>query len=285
MKVRQRTFCVLCAAIFVCAPARAENRDIVVSIQGDRIEVTTYRADSLSVILGHICKELGAACEGVQEASKVVLPPTRAEGNWRALISSLLEGTGLNYTTTAPTHSSQAQVQILGFAPVAGKNPVIAGQQTGGRSSQAASLPQHRPSAGQMQGIGNPQQDSGMVAPTEEAYSAEVTVAGSQSSQPEAEPAERRFFGAPTDFPVGNTSPFPDSYGNPFVLGNSEKFFPFPDSQGNAITIAKQPSAYFPFPDSQGRPIPVSNQPTPYGPFPDSQGNPILIQSCGTQAH
>jgi len=113
--------CSLLFATVVCvATAKTQVAGaVVISRTGGQIEISIDRLVPLSDVLNNLCQELKAQCEGTPKAMGMMVPAQQISGDWRRVLTTLLVGTGLNYTTHDPDASSAGMLSINGLAPKA----------------------------------------------------------------------------------------------------------------------------------------------------------------------
>jgi|ERR1035438_6034722 hypothetical protein len=272
MKATKPTCTVLISLVVFVVPMLGQlDRGVVVSHAGSEIRVSIARTTPLGTVLDEVCREASAQCLGTPQAMAAMVPAQEVHGDWRHVISVLLEGAGFNYIASAPSESSPGMLQIIGAASQgrpeqpAARSTVVATEPSAavGPSTESASV-DAATSADAVSASGSTPLTSGAG---ESGYS-------QQSSG--VEPAT-----------MGGGQPgrllFSDSYGNPTPVSQQNlEFLLFPDARGNLIPVASQGSAsYSLFPDSKGNPIPASNQALPYLLFPDGNGRLIPAQTGG----
>ncbi len=245
------------------------DRGVTVSNAGNEISVSIARTTPLATVLDEVCREASAQCSGTTQAMAAVVPAQKVRGDWRHVISILLEGAGFNYIASAPSESSPGMLQITGAASQG--RP----EQQQVRSTVAAT----EPSAAEV-----PPAESGAEAASADAASLSASASTPQSSGAE-ESGQSQPSGDAEQASVGGQPDrlFSASDGSSnSAPGQSPVSMLFPDSSGNLIPIASQGSAsYLLFPDSKGNPIPASNQALPYQLFPDGNGRLIPVQRGG----
>lgn len=261
---------VISLAVLVMPMLGQVDRGVTVSHVGNEISVSIARTTPLATVLDEVCREASAQCSGTTQAMAAMVPAQEVRGDWRHVISILLEGAGFNYIASAPSESSPGMLEISGAASQGRPEP----QEV--RSTVAAT----GPSAAE----GPPATESSAEAASADAASLEASASTPQSSGAEESSQSQSSGGAEQAsvggqpgglFSAGDGSPNSDP-------GQSPVSMLFPDSSGNLIPIASQGSAsYLLFPDSKGNPIPASNQALPYQLFPDGNGRLIPMQRSG----
>ncbi len=96
------------------------SRAVIVSRAGGQIDISVNRSTPLGTVLDEICRESNAQCDGTEQAMGVMVPAQQISGDWSRVLSSLLDGTDLNYATREPAESSAAVLSITGIASRAG---------------------------------------------------------------------------------------------------------------------------------------------------------------------
>jgi hypothetical protein len=293
MKAAKRTCTILISlGVFVMPMLGQLGRAVIVSHAGSEISVSIARTTPLGTVLEEVCREASAQCLGTSQAMAAMVPAQEVHGDWRHVISILLEGAGFNYIASAPSGASPGMLQIVGAASqgrpeqsevrstIAARQPNQtgnAGERTSGEPALSGS-----PNAAvgpSMESSSEPEATSADAAPLSASGSNPLTSGAGESgySQPSGAAEQATMGGQP------GRLLFSDSYGNPIPASHQNlEFLLFPDSQGNLIPVASQGSAsYSLFPDSKGNPIPASNQALPYLLFPDGNGRLIPAQTGG----
>lgn len=256
--------------VFVMPMLGQLDRGVIVSHAGSEISVSIARTTPLGMVLDEVCREASAQCLGTPQAMAAMVPAQEVHGDWRHVISILLEGAGFNYIASAPSESSPGMLQIIGAASQGRpEQPEV-------RSTIAARQPNQ---------TGNAESSSEREAASADAAPLSASMPtpfasgdGESGSSQQSSGVEQASMGGQPDRLL-----FSDGYGNPIPVSHqSLEFMLFPDSQENLIPVASRGSAsYLLFPDSKGNPIPVSNQTLPYLLFPDGNGRLIPAQTGG----
>lgn len=293
MKAAKRTCTILISlAVFVLPMLGQVDRGVIVSHAGNEISVSITRTAPLGTVLDEVCREASAQCLGTPQAMTAMVAAQEVRGDWRHVISILLEGAGFNYIASAPSESSSGMLQIIGAASQG--RP----EQPAARSTVAARQPNQAGNAGEqppgepaLAGLPNagagppaeassgPEAASADAVPLSASSSTALTSGAGESAYPQQSSAvQQATVGGQPDSLL-----FSDGYGNPIPVSHQRlEYLLFPDSQGNLIPVASQSSPpYLLFPDSNGQPIPASNQALPYLLFPDGNGHLIPARTGG----
>jgi hypothetical protein len=271
MKAAKRTCTILISLVVFVIPMLGQvDRGVIVSHAGNEISVSIARTAPLGTVLDEVCREASAQCLGTPHAMAAMVPAQEVHGDWRHVISILLEGAGFNYIASAPSGSSPGMLQIVGAASQG--RP----EQPAARSTVAATAP------------------SAAVGPSTESSSVDAATSADAVSASSSTPLTSGAGEAGYSQPSGAAEPatmggqpgrllFSDGYGNPIPVSQQNlEFLLFPDAGGTLIPVASQGSAsYSLFPDSKGNPIPASNQALPYLLFPDGNGRLVPAQRGG----
>jgi hypothetical protein len=117
MKATKRTCTILISlGVFVIPMLGQLDRGVIVSHAGSEIRVSIARTTPLGMVLDEVCREASAQCLGTSQAMAAMVPAQEVHGDWRHVISILLEGAGFNYIASAPSESSPGMLQIVGAA-------------------------------------------------------------------------------------------------------------------------------------------------------------------------
>jgi len=219
-------------------------------------------ATDLGAVLGVLCEVTNARCDIDPSAAEVELPPLMLSGSWAEVLSSLFEGSGLNYATTSPVRGQPARLLVHARRP---------GQDTPAAAIRAAD-PSGRPdaSANAASLASTP-----YAPPTQREEDAEVDASGSAKGtgreydgraggggEPDPEMMRKSIESVRTLYEGMSMPRAPLPPGSPYVL-------PFPDANGNPISVPASypPTMVLPWPDANGNPIvvtPVPGQKTEY---------------------
>jgi hypothetical protein len=117
MKAAKRTCTILISlGVFVVPMLGQLDRGVIVSHAGNEISVSIARTTPLDMVLDEVCREASAQCLGTPQAMAAMVPAQEVHGDWRHVISILLEGAGFNYIASAPSGASPGMLQIVGAA-------------------------------------------------------------------------------------------------------------------------------------------------------------------------
>jgi hypothetical protein len=279
----------LLLAIGLCAvTANAQViRAVIVSHGGSQINISINRPTPLGAVLDEICREANAQCDGTEQAMGIMVPAQHISGDWRHVLSRLLDGTDLNYASREPAESSAGVLSITGIAPRIVSEPRVARARQSAAESTGDSA---QPSLAAETSASMSSSSSGDLS-AETSSKPEAISTGSASALNGNEAASASAVAGaqlgPVD-PGGQSSTgakpdrmlFADGYGNPIPLSQNPQYLLFPDGRGNLIPVPSQSSSspYMLFPDSNGKPVPVSTQAPQYLLFPDANGRLIPVQ-------
>jgi hypothetical protein len=292
MRTMPRVYRLLLTVGLCTVTASAQvSRAVIVSHAGDQIDISVNRSTPLGTVLDEICRESNAQCDGTEQAMSVMVPAQQISGDWRHVLSSLLDGTGLNYATREPAESGAGVLSIAGIASRAGSERHEARtRQSAARAETSdsaqpsfpettASMPNSSSGDSSAEATSKPEAVSTGSAPLLNSNETPSISAAAGTAQPGASNgAAQGSAGAKPDRML-----FADSFGNPVPLSQSPQYLLFPDGRGNLIPVPSQSSSspYMLFPDSNGKPVPASSQAPQYLLFPDGNGRLIPVPSGG----
>lgn len=278
----------ICGLIFTVVSGAAvihaqETGGVTVSHVQTQIKVTVNGPTPLNRVLDEFCRQTNAQCQGTQEAKNVAVFAQEFVGDWREVVTTLLDGADLNYVVSMPPGLLVGTLEILGVA---------SGPQQSARAGGMGPDAPYNPKLSSDEPELSTRVNAGAESDAETGGQPNTTVvdpaplsAGTQSLPRSASetPAEAGRLNLSTDNLAGSgkpSLPFPDTFVNPIAASNyTPEYLPFPGKGGNPIPVSNSAApSFFPFPGSDGKPIAVSNQPVQYLPFPDSSGRPIPVQ-------
>jgi len=198
--------------------------------------------------LNALCIEQKLECSGTDLVAGEPLPQMVVEGSLHAVVSHLLEGTGINFEISRDQAGAVSKLALLGHAPA-------------GTSVQSASSVSSRKPPSEY--VPPP------VAPTDSfASDSQPVVADTGVDTSDSQPLAAR---TPAQYAMemmyagGNASEVTPS-----------PYQPFPDANGNPIPSKPSSGEYLPFPDANGNPIPVK---------PAQVGSPFPIPQATNTSH
>ena len=289
MRTMPRVYRLLLTVGLCTVTANAQvSRAVIVSHAGDQIDISVNRSTPLGTVLDEICRESNAQCDGTEQAMGVMVPAQQISGDWRHVLSSLLDGTGLNYATREPAESSAGVLSIAGIASRAGSERHEARtRQSAARAETSdsaqpsfpettASMPTSSSGDSSAEATSKPEAVSTGSAPLLNNEAPPASAAAETAQGVPAGGGGQGSVGAKPDRML-----FADTFGNPVPLSQSPQYLLFPDGRGNLIPVPSQPSSspYMLFPDSNGKPVPASSQAPQYLLFPDGNGRLIPVPS------
>ena len=235
---------VLLAVASVTAMAQVSTSDavrhVLISQQGGVVQVQVTSTTPLRDVVTAFCSEQQIQCTGTEFLSGFSVPAMTLTGSMGALVSTLLQATGMNYNITRTASGLPSELRVLGRAPI-------------------GTLPETVPALGasHLHAMSEPAHDS-------EPESAEE----SERSERVMEMVFGRGSSAAGDVRSGaNVS----NVGAAMQGANAKlpEFLPFPDQFGNPIrTSPAAPPTVLPFPDHNGNPIPITPAPVSGPPIP-----------------
>jgi hypothetical protein len=266
------------------------SRAVVVSHSGSQINVTVNRSAPLGTVLDEICRESNAQCDGTEQALGVMVPAQQVSGDWRRVLSSLLDGTDLNYATREPAGSSAAVLSITSIAPRAVREPRVARlRETPTRAGSTDDAVRPAPAVETAASMSSSSGDSSAETTSRPEAVSTGSASGFDSNEtpPISDASEGAQAGPGNAVGQGSMGVkpdrmlFADSLGNPVPLSQGPQYLLFPDGRGNLIPVPSQPSSspYMLFPDSNGKPVPASSQAPQYLLFPDGDGRLTPVPS------
>ena len=235
---------------------------VIIDYHAPFVTVRVTQTTSLYAVLEKFCQHTQAHCEITSElaeaAAEQLVSPMTVEGTWAEVVTKLMEGRKLNYSSLSPTRRERGKLLVEARSPVtkvpqqeargpvgaAGADEVVeSGGVRMGRRRRLTSSADSRGGADAPRLSGGPSASSYRRA--RQPRPSDQSGTGVSFVQ---NPATVAFF---PDASGGASSTLPTTESGPPVL-------PFPDSNGNPIPVEKgQPRTFLPFPDSNGLPIPV----------------------------
>jgi hypothetical protein len=233
------------------------SESVKVSYAYPKLTVSVTRPADLAVALEKLCKETQSNCEGIELARSSKLAPGTLRGTWNEVLDQLMEGSKLNYATSAPSATSRGALVVQGNKLVL-PNPAPGMQNPQPMATEAGletppTTPASNDSAAPSENRDDSAQNMSMSVPAVSQSNNAVAM--------ETATYQDSFKGTPRGGPF---SPFPmESDALPRA-----SFSPFPDSHGNLMPVSDEQPLYSPFPDSHGNLMPIAPGNISGSPFP-----------------
>lgn len=251
--IQRITVCAVIVLFFFLPSAgwaqQTDARGFEVKYQAQSVTIRVTRNVPLSELLEALCQVTKSRCEGTAATSNLITVPMTVSGPWNKVVSTLLEGTQLNYSSAAPSSSGGGSLIIGGHAaqistpvapppvPFAPPNPIFNAPPEMARTDANGSTPAAPASVSPAPNMANPSL---------------ISQDGSGITDPHGLPIG--IFGGPT------VESMPDRAGNPIPVPpvESQSYEPMPDKNGNLIPVIIESQSYEPMPDKSGNLIPVN---------------------------
>lgn len=248
------------AGVFVClllgvlaAQAAPDTAAVQVGYNAPTITLRITESTDLAAVLNVLCEVTAARCDIDPSAAEVKLPPLLLSGSWAQVLSSLFEGTGLNYATTSPVRGQSARLLVHARRP-GQDTPVSAQSRAADPSGLADGVSTARDSVAAPYLPEPAPRNEGTEADTDASGKGTGREYGGQTGGGEPDPEMmRKSIDSVRSLYEGMSTPrAPLPPGSPYVL-------PWPDANGNPISV------------------PASYPTTTVLPWPDANGNPIVV--------
>ena len=263
---KRKAYAGVCVCLLLGVLAAQPAQDTVaVQVEHNAVTITLRITEStdLGAVLTVLCDVTRARCDIDPSAAEVKMPPLMLSGSWAQILSSLFEGSGLNYATTSPVPGHSARLLVHARrpgqdTPVSVPSRAASGSgrtdedDTVADSAVSPHLPEPAP------------RDEGGEESTGAGTKASDRQYGGQTGGGEPDPEMmRKSIESVRSLYEGMSMPrAPLPPGSPYVL-------PWPDANGNPISVPASypPTMVLPWPDANGNPIvvtPVPGQKTEY---------------------
>ncbi len=231
MKLAKRSCTILIGLGVFAMPMLGQGDRVVVAWHsGSEIRVSIAQTTPLGTVLDEVCREMNAQCLGTQQTMAAMVPAQEVRGDWRQVISILLEGAGFNYVAGTPSGSSLGRLEIVGTSQGRGEQPEVRSADAAKKLNQTGVAGERSPDGPALSGLPNAGVQPSMEASSEpETASVDAAPLSASMPAPPTSGAEgpgqaRRASGVEQTAMGGQPDSllFPDGYGNSIPASHSQ---------------------------------------------------------------